>query len=133
MNLYYSADVFETDNRFGICISDTLSCIFKGDKLYFNNFWYAKQVFDLSQYYREATSEDVRAFVTGPKISVENVAVFEQNADVVVRRKIAAINDSKILDNFTQLRLKQKPRKSLIGTLLILSIKKYNFPAIENR
>lgn len=129
MNLYYNADVFETDNRFGICISDTLSCVFKEDKLYFNNFWYAKQVFDLSQYYREATAADVRAFVTGLKISVEDVAVFEQNADSVVRRKIAAINDSRILDNFTPAQIKAKAKKILNQDIINIVNKKIQLPS----
>lgn len=128
LNLYYNADTFETDNRFGICISDTISCVFKEGRLYFNNFWYAKQVYDLSQYYREATAEDVIAFVRGEKISAEDVKVFEQNADNIVRRKIASINDSGILDTFTARQIKAKAKKILNQDIIKIVDKKILLP-----
>lgn len=55
----------------------------------------------MSKYYRSATDEEVKSFTTNSKLLFENATNFTSFANTFIRRKIAAINDSKILEKHT--------------------------------
>ncbi len=60
----------------------------------FNNYAAANKVFDLSEYYREATEEEIQAFKSNEMFSVSNEEVFTKNVrGITVRKKIARILD----------------------------------------
>ncbi|MFZ5354558.1 MAG: Kiwa anti-phage protein KwaB-like domain-containing protein [Bacillota bacterium] len=110
LNLFHDSNTFTQDKRFGICISDTVDCVLADNELKFNSFYFARQIFDLSEYYREATDSDVEAFMAHSKIDVENTAVFKANADSWVRRKVALISDSDIFTKFSPKQIKEKAK-----------------------
>lgn len=101
INLFHEINSFVQEKRFGICVTDTLDCLIVNGELRFSSFHYARQVFDLSNYYREATDADVDAFIGHEKVCVENADAFRANADSMVRRKIAVITDSGIFTKFS--------------------------------
>jgi len=98
-NLFFSEGTFIQENKKGISVSDTVDCIFIDDSLKFVSFYYAKQIFALNEYYRTATDKEVEKFATHEKLLVENIDGFKQLANTWVRRKIAMINDSNILND----------------------------------
>ncbi len=106
-NLFFDKDSFHEDKRFGIGITDFVDCYFNGDELEFNSFYFARQIFDLSEYYRSATDEEVNNFTTNNKLSFDNASNFTSWANTYIRRKIAAINDSGILEQYTAFEIQQ--------------------------
>lgn len=127
INLFHDADSFVQEKRFGICITDTLDCIIVNGELRFNSFYYARQVFDLSNYYRQATDADVDSFINNEKICVENANVFKDNADSMVRRKIALITDSEIFTKFSAKQIIKKA--SYFGLKIPITNDKITFPS----
>lgn len=105
-NLFFEKNTFFREKRFGISISDTIDCYFTEGELLFSSFYFARQVFDLGQYYRSATDNEVDSFTTNDALAIENTESFKGMADTWIRRKIAMINDSKVLTNYTASEIK---------------------------
>lgn len=106
IHLFLSGNTFVADNRIGLTISRHIDCLFVDGKLQFPSFFFARQVFDLSEYYREATNSDIVDFVGNEAISMDNGDEFSQAANSWERRKIASIMDSGILQNYTPAKIK---------------------------
>lgn len=105
-NLFFNNNTFFQEKRFGISISDNIDCFYTEGELQFTSFYFARQVFDLSDYYRSATDNEVEAFSTSDKLSLEDAEAFKGMANTWIRRKIAMINDSKVLINYTASEIK---------------------------
>ncbi len=118
-HLFFNKDTFKHVNKLGISVSQTIDCIYEDGKLKFKSFYIARQLFDLSSYYREATTEEVRSFVTSPILSMENSNNFIEKANSWERKKIAAINDSKILENYSALQIKNLAKKEGFNNIVI--------------
>ena len=126
ISIFHNANTFVQEKRFGICITDTIDCIIVNDELRFTSFYYARQIFDLSIYYREATDVDIETFINNDVVNVENAIVFKANADSMVRRKIALISDSGIFEKYTAKQIKEKAK--LFGLHISTAKDKLNLP-----
>ena len=106
-NLFFDENTFFQEKRFGISITDSIDCFYTEGELQFTSFFYARQVFDLNGYYRSATDQEVDSFATNEKLFIEDHAGFKKMSDTWVRRKIAMINDSKVLENYSPTQIKK--------------------------
>lgn len=111
-NLFFENNTFFQEKRFGISISDTIDCYYTDGELQFTSFYFARQVFDLSDYYRSATDVEVDSFAKSEKLSIENSVAFRGMANTWIRRKIAMINDSQVLVNYTASEIKMLAAES---------------------
>ncbi len=100
-NLFLNESTFFQEKRYGISIADSIDCFFTENELQFVSFFFARQIFDLSGYYRSATDQEVASFVTNEKLLIEDTEAFKSIANTWIRRKIAMINDSKVLENYS--------------------------------
>ncbi len=110
-NLFFDNNSFYQENKFGFSISNNIDCFYESNDLHFLSFYFARQVFDLSQYYRIATDQDVNDFIANEKLLIENPVIFMEMSDTFIRRKIAMINDSEILKKFSALKIKNIAKK----------------------
>lgn len=125
-NLFFDENTFFQEKRFGFSISDSIDCFFTNDELQFVSFYFARQIFDLSNYYRSATDQEVDSFVSSTKLSFENNGSFKGIANTWIRRKIAMINDSNVLENYTAAEIKR--RASAIGVTIETENRKVKIP-----
>ena len=105
-NLFFDKETFRREKNFGISISENIDCLFKETELQFTSFYYARQIFDLSDYYRSATDQEVESFTSSDRLSIEDPVAFKAMANTWIRRKIAMINDSDVLTNYTAAKIK---------------------------
>lgn len=96
LSLVHASNVYKKVEGVGLTLDTRLAAILQDKKLSFFSFHSARQVFDLSQYYKEATDDDLREFAG--IVQVENVPGFVAAADNWVRRKVALVMQSAILD-----------------------------------
>ncbi len=101
INLFFDKETFVQEKRFGISISDEIDCIYEDGKLLFKSFFMAKQIFSLMEYYREATHGEVERFTQMKELAMDNAEIFIGQADSRVRKKIASIMDSKVLEKYS--------------------------------
>ena len=99
--MFFSGDTFRKMSDAGLTLDTRLLAVLDGTALKFQSFHFLRRVFDVSEHYKEATNEEVSAFATHAKLSVENVATFADSAGQLVRKKIGLILQSGVLDNFT--------------------------------
>lgn len=109
-NLFFNNDTFYREQNFGISISDSIDCYYTEGELQFSSFFFARQVFDLSEYYRSATDQEVEAFTNIERLTFENSESFKSMANSWIRRKIAMINDSEVLINYPASKIKSLAR-----------------------
>ena len=116
-NLFFNNDTFFRQDSFGISISDSIDCFYTNGELQFVSFFFARQVFDLGEYYRSATDGEVTAFASNANLEIEDTDAFGRMADTGIRRKIAMINDSRVLDEYAASDIAQ--RAAEVGVSII--------------
>lgn len=108
VNLFFCNGTFKQNKSLGISVSYSVDCFLDGTNLVFNSFYYARQIFDLSEYYRTATDEDIDRFLMNDKINFgEGREQFMSKANSWVRRKIALINNSGVLERYSAKEIKE--------------------------
>lgn len=86
-------DIFTIDNK--------LVAIIEGNKTKFKSFHNARMVFDLSEFYKEATDEDLTQMSQHASLEITDLANFIAEADTQVRKMAHSIENSGVLDNYT--------------------------------
>jgi hypothetical protein len=110
-SLFFEENTFRRESRWGIGITENVDCVFTQTELRFSSYFYARQIFDLSGYYRSATDSEVQSFSGMDLLSISDKEQFQSMADTWIRRKIAAINDSGVLRNNTASKIKKLAHK----------------------
>lgn len=86
----------------GLTISGKLDAILLSNgKFMFNSFHLVRRFFDMSEYFSEATKEDIQQFISHSKFEMESEDSFMEAIDSRINTKIALINSSGILDKFS--------------------------------
>ena len=104
-HLLFSNDTFRKVDEIGISISPYVDCVFQDGELFFISYHFAKQILDLSSYYREATNDEISNFISSNSITMENGDKFVEQSNSWERKKIASINDSGVLRRFTAMQI----------------------------
>ena len=97
-NIFHNGETFVYVPGPGFNISGEVDVIFYNGELLFWNYWTARQILDLTSYYREATNEDLNDFINHDAVNVADPDTFVMMSDSWVRRKIALLKDSEVLD-----------------------------------
>ena len=130
-SLYFDTDTFVRENRWGIGITDTVDCVYTSANLRFFSYHYARQIFDLSEYYRSATDSEVQNFSSTALLSIADKDQFQAMADTWIRRKIAAINDSGVLQNNTSAKINRLAQRC--GLEITIKNGKLQIPADKKK
>ena len=94
---------------FSITISNDVDCVFINGKLLFLNYTSANKVFDLSEYYRAATEEEIQTFKSNQLFYVADDSTFAQNVrGITIRKKIARILDMGTLSGCSIEKIREK-------------------------
>jgi len=101
INLFFNKETFVQEKRFGITISDEVDCVYEDGRLLFRSFFMTRQIFNLMKYYREATNGEVERFTQMKELWLDSAETFKGQADSRVRKKIASIMDSGVLEKFS--------------------------------
>ncbi len=118
INLFFDRETFVQERRFGISISDEIDCIYEDGKLLFKSFFVTRQIFSLMEYYREATQGEVVRFTQMKELTLDNPEAFIGQADSRVRKKIASIMDSKVLERFSARDIRRIGKQTGINVMI---------------
>ncbi|MGD8499575.1 MAG: DUF4868 domain-containing protein [Phycisphaerales bacterium] len=95
----------------GLTLQDKLTALYQGNELLFYSYYNTRRFLDLNDYYREATDTDLEDFVTRPLFYVENQQIFMENADSMVRKKVALLQKNNVLRRVTTKDIQQAARE----------------------
>lgn len=131
INLFFDRDTFVQEKRFGLTISDEVDCIYEDGRLLFKSFFMARQIFSLMKYYREATQGEVERFTQMKELSLDSAEMFIGQADSRVRKKVASIMDSGVLERFSARDIQKIGRQA--GIDVAIRDKKIVIPAEKKK
>ncbi len=96
-SIFHSKDTFKRIEGSGLTLDNKLAARLRGTKLSFFSFFHIRQIFDMSNYYQEATDSDIKQFAELKELHVENVDELMAASDNWVRRKVWLVLQSSIL------------------------------------
>lgn len=99
LSIFHAGNVYKKIDGIGLTVDHKLTATLEAGKLKFYSFHAARQMFDLSEYYKEATDTDVVDFLQVDIIQTVNPDNFIALADSWVRRKVSLVQQSGILQN----------------------------------
>lgn len=99
LSIFHSANVYKKIEGIGLTLDSKLSATMRDGTLRFHSFHLIRQVFDMSQYYKEATDCDIQDFASIACIKVQDQQSLIEMSDTWVRRKVWLIQQSQILQN----------------------------------
>lgn len=88
-HLFFSNNTFKKQKKLGISVSRNADCIYQNGELQFTSYYYARQIFDLSNYYREATTQEVANFLSSSIIAMDRGEDFILQANSWERKNIS--------------------------------------------
>lgn len=97
-SIIHSKDKFVKFDGTGLTLDNKLTAVLDGSKLLFSSFHFVRSIFDVSNYFKEATDADVKDFCRISERPVEAQKAFLDACDAWTRRKIGLIRQSGILD-----------------------------------
>lgn len=98
LSIILDNNTFVENKKLCFGISENIDCAFLDGGLYFNSYFFARQVLELGDYYRTATDSDVEDFIKMSELEIADKDLFRSQAQSSwLRRKIASINDSGVL------------------------------------
>ncbi|MEH6671723.1 hypothetical protein [Halopseudomonas sp.] len=97
LSIFHANNVYKKIEGIGITVDHKLTATLEAGKLKFYSFHTTRQMFDLSEYYKVATDDDVFEFLQVDQIQSVDSHEFLDMADSWVRRKISLIQQSGIL------------------------------------
>lgn len=99
--MFFSGDTFRQLSDEGLTLDNKLLAILTPDALRFQSFHYLKQVFELEDYFKEATNAELASFAQHEKLMVGDIATFQASASATIRRKVGLIIQSGVLESYT--------------------------------
>lgn len=96
--LVWSNNTFKKfDEQKAFTIEENVTAIYHDGKLYFRSYASARQIFDLSAFYTEATNADIDSVFGADVFAGTDCEWMKENSDSVMRKQIKSIEDSGIL------------------------------------
>jgi hypothetical protein len=99
LSIIHDQDKFRKLDGVGLTLDNKLTAILDDKRLLFSNFHFARQVFDLTAYFKDATDGDVREFCRLEAAPEAKRQAIMNACDTWVRRKIALVRQSGVLDS----------------------------------
>lgn len=96
-----SGDNYKKLEEPGLMLQDKLTAHFHNGTLYFSSYHNTKRFLDLADYYREATDTDLDDFAATDLFTFEDEAAFKEQADSIIRKKIALLQKNEVLKDIT--------------------------------
>lgn len=108
--ILYDNQTYSKLQQDAFIIDNVVNAIFKNGKFYFTSYANANRIFSLINYFQEATNEEIKSFSTNPKILVDE-KWFTENSSSIIRKHVALLQKSKILDTADTKKIKSSAKK----------------------
>jgi len=104
--IFLSGNTFVEDTRyFTISIGEQVDCIFANSGLFFEKYFDANGVFDLSEYYRLASQGEIDSFTNSGTLYIVDMELFSKSVNgIQMRKKVAKILDLGTLNDVQKIR-----------------------------
>ena len=111
MSIILSDGTYRRMQDSGLTLDSRLAAVHENDGLYFRSFYTARRFLPLTAYFEEATDADIQSFTNDPRITLETEDAISANCDQRLRKQIAVVQKSGILNNYSPTDLATKAQK----------------------
>jgi hypothetical protein len=98
INLIFEKERFSRLEQPGLTIGDNIVAVLKGKTLFFKNFQLLRRIFDLTEYFQEATDEQLKSFLGDSNFYMKDIVATVAVCDSWIRKKVFSVLDSGILE-----------------------------------
>lgn len=109
--LFYSRNTYGSIENNAFIVDDHVHAIYENNRFLFLSYANANKIFNLSDFFKEATDEEVGSFAQNNNIALEDNAWFITHSNTVIRKQITLIHKSGILNAPNTKKIKIKARK----------------------
>ncbi len=107
IRMIFSGGAFQKFDEQGLTLDTRLLAVLEGSRLCFQSFHFLSRALDVAEYFSEATALEVQQFASHASFEVADPQLFADRASKLVRKKIAQILQSGVLDKFSPQQLTQ--------------------------
>ena len=111
VNMMLMGNTFTLIEHPGVIIQENLSAVYNRKNLYFRAFGKVKTFLDVSEFYTEATDQQIDDLFKKNPITVEDRGEFDAQTDSFIRKKIYGIVKKETLADFTPKLIKSTAQK----------------------
>lgn len=111
-----------------ISLDSKLLCVISNGIVKFNNFSNMRCVFDMKEYYKEATDEDIDLFSKHSRICIDDVENLKNIANQNIRKRIHNLLKSNVLDDFSATDILNKAKEHGFENLITVQDNKVSLP-----
>jgi len=98
LTILFKKDRFTKLSEPGFSFDSRLVCLIESDTIKFKVLRNLKMIFNIADYYEEATDKQVRVFCTHPMLNCNEISEILDNTNQSMRKLITAILKEKVLD-----------------------------------
>ncbi|MDA0426046.1 Kiwa anti-phage protein KwaB-like domain-containing protein [Stutzerimonas frequens] len=101
--LFFTRNNFESSETPALSLSDQLTAVYYPEQqnLLFRSYRAANAIFNLADFYKEATEEDIKAVLAHEKLAPVDADALAKGASQWFCKRFALLKDSEILDQYT--------------------------------
>jgi hypothetical protein len=100
-SLLLDGNAFKELTEPAFTLDNYLAAILEDGKLKFKSFHNAKRIFELNQFYKEASGQEIDAFCSHASLHVADLDAFKDAADQPIRKMVHAIAKSNVLNSYS--------------------------------
>lgn len=103
ISLILSSDTYKSVERPGLTLGEKLSAVYDPDagKLIFQNFRYVNTFLPLSDFYKDASDQEIRDVLSHRRLEPEDIESLVAGANQWFRKRFAMLRDSPVLNDFS--------------------------------
>ncbi len=102
----HGKETFDLVESSGIAVGSDIDAVYDDGSLYFRSYYTANRFLDLTEYFKDATDEEIRDLLKADTLCTENENDLLDQTDAVMRRKFAIIKKTEILNLVTPEQIK---------------------------
>jgi hypothetical protein len=108
--LVYNRQTFDRLREDAFIVDDTVNAVYQNGQFIFASYANANRILDLTEFYVEATNDDLEKFAGHRIIAIEDQAWWLENANTVIRKQVTLIEKSNILKSADGKKIKKSAK-----------------------
>jgi hypothetical protein len=111
MTILFQQNTFQKLNNAGLTLDSKLAAVYQDGNLLFRSYSTVKSFLDVTEYFHEATNEEITSVLHCPFVSCDDEEAVLDFADAWMRKRFSALKASGILDRVTPRKVANKAKK----------------------
>lgn len=107
-SLLLDNNMFNKLDKPSFSLGTSISAIIENGQIKFKSYHKVRTIFELTNYYQEATDEDIDQFSQHNVMQINDLQAFKELADQTIRKLVHAIEKNEVLNNHTATEIKTR-------------------------